>query len=208
MSSLKRITAIFLLVVLALTACNVKPKGSEIQYVEKNGEILFATYHYDEQTISVGSTPVSVYGPDGELIFEEDRKDQYRYEYDNGSITIIYPNGATYWESATESGAVISWDDHYDPERYVDGATLARQIAEAYNTPRNYDDVVIAGFCCLIIAGIGFVQIRYPELLFQWRYSLWLRNVEPTEFALGATRIAGVIAVVGAVIMFAVVAFG
>ena len=207
---MKRIIAIILILVmmLMLTACAAKPKGSEIKTVEKNGDTLFAIYDYDAKTIRVGSTLASVYGPDGELIWEEDRKDEYRYEYDNGDITIHYPNGATYWESASANGAIGGWDGNYDTDRYIDGMTLAMQLTQAYNNSgKNWDEVVIMGLVCLVVIGLCLVDVIHPEWFFELRYSLWVRNAEPTEFALMMSRMGGVIGIVLCVIMFLIVLF-
>ena len=207
---MKRIIAVILLAVTVLTlaACTAKPKGTDILTVEKNGKELFVIYNYEEQTISVGETLSTVYGPDGELIWEEDRKDRYRYEYDNGNITIYYPNGATWWESSTATGAIGGWDGDYDTDRYIEGDFLARQITKAYNTPRNWDNVVIIGLVSLIMIGVGVVSIKHPEFFYELRYGLWFENVEPTDFALSMSRIGGVICIVAAVVMFLVVLFG
>ena len=198
------ILMLVMLMLLTLAACATKPKGTEIKTVEKNGDTLFVIYDFDDQTISVGSTLVSVYGPDGELIWDEDRKDEYRYVYDNGNITITYPNGATWWESSTAGG----WDDDYDPERYIDGDILARQLTQAYQYSRkNWDSVLVVGFFSLIIIVVSILDIKHPDVLHRMRYGLWVRNAEPTEFALTISRLCGVVAIVLAVIGFLVVLF-
>ena len=203
---MKRTIAIVLLALmfLTLTACAAKPKGTDILTVEKNGQELFVVFNYEEQTISVGKTLVTAYGPDGELIWEEDRKDRYRYEYDDGNITITYPNGATWWAS----GSVGGWDGDYDTDRYMDGDFLARQITKAYNTPRNWDDVLLVGLMCLVMIGLCIVDIKHPDIFCRLRYGLWVQNAEPTEFALMVSRVCGIIGIVGFVILFLIVAFG
>ena len=207
---MKRKIAIALLAVMLLTlvACQRAPKGSDILTVEKDGKKLFVIFKYEEQTISVGETLSTVYGPDGELIWEQDRKDRYQYQYDDGNITITYPNGATYWESATTTGAVIGWDDDYDPERYIDGDILARQLTQAYQYSRkNWDPVLVVGFFSLIIIVLSILDIMHPDVLHKMRYGLWVQNAEPTEFALMMSRICGIVAIVFAVIMFLVAFF-
>ena len=191
--------------ILMLTACAAKPKGTEIKTVEKNGDTLFAIYDYDAKTIRVGSTLASVYGPDGELIWEEDRKDEYRYEYDNGDITIHYPNGATYWESASANGAIGGWDGNYDTERYIDGMILAMQLTQAYNNSgKDWDYVVVAGLFGIVMIIVGIFMIKDPETMIQLEYGLRFYHVEPTEFYIGATRVSGVVLIAGAVILFLV----
>ena len=203
---MKRKIAIVLLAVMLLTlvACQRAPKGSDILTVEKDGKKLFVIFKYEEQTISVGETLSTVYGPDGELIWEEDRKDRYRYEYDDGDITIVYPNGATWWTSSTAGG----WDDDYDPERYIDGDILARQLTQAYQYSRkNWDPVLVVGFFSLIIIVVSILDIKHPDILHRMRYGLWVQNAEPTEFALTISRLCGVVTIVLAVIGFLVVLF-
>lgn len=198
------ILMLVMLMLLTLAACATKPKGTEIKTVEKNGDTLFVIYDFDDQTISVGSTLVSVYGPDGELIWDEDRKDEYRYVYDNGNITITYPNGATWWESSTAGG----WSNDYDPERYIEGEFLARQLTQAYQSSRkNWDSVFLVGLVCLLIIGLCIVDIIHPDIFYRLRYGLWVQNAEPTEFAMTMSRIGGIVGIVLSVILFLLVLF-
>lgn len=204
---MKRKIAVVLILVLllTLTACGRAPKGTEIQIVEKNGEELFVVYHFAEQTITVGKTLSTAYGPDGELLWEEDRKDQYSYEYEDGDITITYPNGATYWESASANGAIGGWDGDYDTDRYVDGMTLAMQLNQAYrNAGKDWDYVVIAALFGIVMIIVGIFMIKDPETMIQWEYGLRFYHVEPTEFYIGATRVSGVVLIAAAVILFLV----
>lgn len=201
---MKRKIAVVLILVLLLmlTACQQAPESPGIQIVAKNGEELFVVYHYDEQTITVGKTLATVYGPDGELIWEEDR---YSYEYDDGDIMIHYPNGATWWENTTDTGAISGWDGDYDPDRYIDGAVLAQQLNQAYrDVGKDWDDVVLIGILCLVIIIVGIFMIKDPETVIRMKYGLRFYHVEPTEFALSEVRFGGVIAIVGSVILFLV----
>lgn len=199
---------LILVLLLTLTACGRAPKGTEIQIVEKNGEELFVVYHFAEQTITVGKTLSTAYGPDGELLWEEDRKDQYSYEYEDGDITITYPNGATYWESASANGAIGGWNGDYDTERYIDGMILAQQLNLAYqNSGKNWGEVVLTGLLCLVLAGLGLVDVMHPELFYELRYRWRFKNVEPTELALTVSKVSGVAIIVISVICFLVVLF-
>lgn len=206
---MKRTVAILLLIVmvLTLTACSAHPSGTEVQTLEKNGQVVIALYNYDEKTISVGRLLYSAYDQDGELIWEEDRKDIYRYEYDGGNLTIIYPNGVVWSESPTSTGAAISWDDSYDPQRYIEGDVFAMYLNQAYMSSDIREDVVGIGFACLIMAAIGVVMIKAPEELIEMKYGWRFKNAEPTEFAIKEVRISGIVVIVISVVIFLIAAF-
>ena len=135
---------------------------------------------------------------------QTEEEDVYYYTYEDGDITITYPNGATWWTSSTAGG----WDNDYDPERYIDGDILAQQLTQAYQYSRkNWDHVLVAGFFALIIIVLSILDIMHPDVLHKMRYGLWVQNAEPTEFALMMSRICGIVAIVFAVIMFLVAFF-
>ena len=205
---MKRTVALLLLVVMVITlsACSTSPRGTEVQMIEDNGNIVMLTFNYDEKTISAGSSLFTVYDPDGELVWEEDCKDIYRYEYDGGNITITYPNGAVWIESPTSTGAAISWDDNYDPQRYIEGDVLARYLEEAHR-PRSREGIVGIGFACLIMATVGVVMFVVPEELIEMKYGWRFKNAEPTEFAVWEVRIGGIVVVIVAVVIFLIAAF-
>lgn len=204
----KRICALVLLVLMLLTlvACESSPKGTTSQYIEKNDEVVTLVINFDERTITAGDFPFSVTAVDsnGNVIGGTPQKkgDVYRYTFEEGYITITYPNGATWWESSTASG----WDDEYDPERYIDGNTLAQQLTQAYQYSRkNWDHVVVTGLMSLILIVVSILNIKHPDVLHKMQYGLWVQNAEPTEFALTISRLSGVVVIVLAVIMFLVV---
>jgi hypothetical protein len=182
--------------VITLSACSTGPKGTEFQTVEHNGNIVILTFDYDEKTITA-SNKWNDTGKANEV---------YCYEYDGGNITITYPNGAVWIESPTSTGAVISWDDNYDPQRYIEGDVLARYLEEAHR-PRSREGIVGIGFACLIMAAVGVVMFVVPEELIEMKYGWRFKNAEPTEFAIWEVRIGGIIVVVVAVVIFLIAAF-
>jgi hypothetical protein len=143
-----------------------------------------------------------------EICTSAEKGDVYRYTYDDGDITITYPNGATWWENTSDTGAVGGWSGDYDTNRYIDGSTLGQELTLAYQYARkDWDEVVIIGLLCLVIIGLGVVAIVHPELGYELKYRMWFENVEPTEFALRMSQLTGVIMIVGAVIAFLTVLF-
>ncbi len=195
---MKRIVALLLIVVMAvsLIACSTSPRGTALQTVEHNGNNVMLTFDYDEKTITASNK----WNDTGEA------NAVYCYEYDGGNITITYPNGAVWIESPTSTGAAISWDDNYDPQRYIEGDVLARYLEEAHR-PRSREGIVGIGFACLIMATVGVVMFAVPEELIEMKYGWRFKNAEPTEFAIKEVRISGIVVVIVAVVIFLIAAF-
>lgn len=193
---------------LALTACQRSPKGTTWQHITKDDEVLTLVIDFDAKTITAGDFPFSITAVDsnGNIIGDAPQKegDVYHYTFDDGDITITYPNGATWWAN----GSVGGWDGDYDTGRYIDGDTLARQLTQAHQYARkNWDNVLIVGLVCLLIIGLCIVDIMHPDIFYKMRYGLWVQNAEPTEFALMMSRIGGIVGIVLAVILFLCVLF-
>ena len=207
---MKQKIAIVLLVLMLLTlaACQRSPRGTTYQFIQKNDETVSLVINFDEKTIEAKDWPGSVtaYDSNGNVIggTPQKEKDVYHYTFEDGDITITYPNGALY----NETGALISWSDDYDPDRYIDGETLVRQLTQAYQySGKNWDHVLIMGLVALVVIAVSIMDIMHPDIFYRVRYGLWVRNAEPTEFALTVSRICGVIAIVISVIGFLVVLF-
>ena len=196
---MKRTVALLLLVVMVITlsACSTGPRGTEFQTVEHNGNIVILTFDYDEKTISASNK----WNDTGKV------NEVYRYEYDGGNITITYPNGAVWIESPTSTGAAISWDDNYDPQRYIEGDVFAMYLNRAYMSPQIREGIVGIGFACLIMAAVGVVMFVVPEELIEMKYGWRFKNAEPTEFAVWEVRIGGIVVVIVAVVIFLIAAF-
>ena len=211
---MKRKIAVILLaaMVLMLAACHQEPKGTAWGVVSKDDETIGLTIDFDNRIIRASDKMATVVAYDsyGNVIGNTQTEEEgvYHYTYEDGDITITYPNGATYWESVSANGAIAGWDGDYDTDRYIDGMTLAMQLTQAYNNSgKNWDEVVIMGLVCLVVIGLCLVDVIHPEWFFELRYSLWVRDAEPTEFALMMSRMGGVIGIVLCVIMFLIVLF-
>ena len=207
---MKRKIAVVLLLVmlLMLTACQQAPKGTTWQPITKNGEVMSLSINFDDHTItaSEGMHSAAAVGSDGEMLTPADA-DVYHYTYGEGDITITYPNGATWWENASNGGAVSGWDGDYDTDRYIDGMVLAQQLNQAYQyAGKDWDHVVVIGILCLVIIILGIFMIKDPETVIHMKYGLRFYHVEPTEFTLWEVRIGGIVGIAGSVILFLVVA--
>ena len=211
---MKQKIAVILLaaMVLMLAACHQEPKGTSWGVISKDDEAIGLTIDFDNRIIRASNEMVSVVAYDsyGNVIgnTQTEEEDVYHYTYEDGDITISYPNGATYWESASANGAIGGWNGDYDTERYIDGMILAQQLNLAYqNSGKNWDEVVLTGLLCLVLAGLGLVDVMHPELFYELRYRWRFKNVEPTELALTMSRVSGIAIIVISVICFLVVLF-
>ena len=127
----------------------------------------------------------------------------YTYQYDfsgnssNYSITIRYPNGASYWWNKSGYTGHGGWSDNYDEKHYVDGDILTEVILE--RAPREKQGG--QGLAAFILAAVGVFNILSPETAWQLEYGWRFKHAEPSDMALGFNRVGGVIAVIAAVIL-------
>lgn len=126
-----------------------------------------------------------------------DGTDVYGFSVDRNSVTITYPNGAAYtWYSA---GYGSSSGD-YDSSRYVAGMTLANVLSqESPGQTGSGSGLVVFG---LVIAAFGLWNTISPYASWYLRYGWRFRNAEPSDMALGLTRLGGILAMIAGVIAF------
>ena len=125
---------------------------------------------------------------------------QYLYTYVvSGSssryVTIItYPNGAQYSWTQSSNGGSGGWGDDYDPVTYTDGGILLDVLSAS--APKEYNSNPLLGLL-LIALGAWYAFAPYSAWFFSygWRY----KDAEPSDAALGISRIVGI-----AVIIFGV----
>lgn len=174
--TVKRVTAILLLVLLLLAGCGQS--------------------HVKTVTVNLTSYTVNT---EKNTIFDGQNKYRYTVGGQGGAAihTVYYPDGSSYYwidrggYSADEEG----WSENYDPERYVSGSVL-KTVLEKADAKRNVQvDVgrLIGGIACV---AIGVVGIFFPTLGFYLRYGLYVENAEPTDFCLFMARVGGVACVV------------
>lgn len=125
----------------------------------------------------------------------------YRYELSGNTLTIAYPNGASYWQTTDGNGSYGGWNDLYaeTSEQYVDGGVLENVILQYAASRSNKNN---AGKWAGIIAVlIGLWSLFFPRaawfIEFGWRY----RNAEPSGGALIFQRSAGVILLIAGIFL-------
>ena len=142
-------------------------------------------------------TPIPRPFPTGSISFSytaSGTKDRY-------TVVISYPDGTSYvWEQSDGSGSG-GWraglEDEYQYD--VDGSTLCDLVAMTLPNPPNYGRIIIA----VILAGLGiFNIIRLRTAWFFGQRLECMRTAEPSDMALSAHVIGGILALVIAVIVF------
>lgn len=171
---MKRVWA-FLVVLLLVCSFFGCAKQETSFTVTKNG----TQYHVNTQEMTVS-----------------DGFNTYPYEFSGDAssfrITIIYPNGASYWYSQSGGMGQGGWSEAYDETAYVSGDILVdvvREIAAERANPGR----IAAG---LFLTILGILDTAFPKLSWYLGYGWRYKNAEPSDAALIFSRVGGVIAIV------------
>ncbi len=119
---------------------------------------------------------------------------------ENYGVRITYPDGSTYWWDKSGSMGGGGWSDDYVEGRYISGDILCELIASKAARPRDPANPAKVVFALLAIA-IGAFSAACPRAAWYWSYGWRYKNAEPSDLALSAERIGGVIAVVVGVLL-------
>ncbi|MBQ8815940.1 MAG: hypothetical protein IJZ84_01500 [Lachnospiraceae bacterium] len=173
----RQVCILIVMLSLLMSACGAT---STVYTVEKNH--VSYEVNIENQTIS-----------DGANVYQYDFSGN-KSSYD---VNITYPDGSTYWFHMSDGSGYGGWSDDYDENRYVDGDTLSDVLLEKAPKEVKSGNVLAA----LIIAVVGIFYIASPYTAWYLGYGWRYKNAEPSDSALGANRVVGVIAVVAAVIL-------
>lgn len=129
----------------------------------------------------------------------------YSYTVENAgledpTVTIHYPNGATYNSSATVSG----WSDDYDETQYASGETLVKLIRPAY-VGRKVAPTAVNIILALIGIVPGILSLWDPRLIWDLNHTVkgWeYEDPEPSDYGLYRVRLGGVVSIIMGVIFF------
>lgn len=118
------------------------------------------------------------------------------------TVNIIYPGNESWavkWDfSGKQTVEKYNWIDGYHDEKYPAGtilAEIARDLPEP--KPEMQWAQIIGGGVLILFGGL---QTAFPCALWKWRYALYVRDPEPTEFAMVMGRIAGVILIAAGIV--------
>jgi len=162
------ILSAFLLLILCACASSEPAEGEAITVDFENGTVFDGTHTY--------------------AFTFSGNKESY-------SVHVTYPDGSTYWWDKSGSMGVGGWSDGYVEGRYISGDILCELIASKSapaNDPANPAKVVFA----LLAMVVGGFSVASPRTAWYWSYGWRYKNAEPSDLALGAGRIGGVIAIV------------
>lgn len=129
---------------------------------------------------------------------------EYTYAVDgsreNPTITITYPNGATYFSD----GDISSWSDNYDETLFTPGQELVKRIRPSYTAVRRAPgawNFIVTAICIVT----GLFQAIFPRkawelghLFTAWKY----KSIEPSDDGLTMGRVSGIILIIIGVLLF------
>lgn len=170
-----------LLLAISLAACAAEELA--VYTVTKDG--VSYTVDREKNTISDGNF---TYG----FTFEGSA-DAYR-------ATVTYPNGSSYWWKRDGFSGSGGWSNDYHEDAYVSGEVLVEVLEE--KAPKAKKPAGNA-FAAILFLAFGVFFVIKPRTVTYIRYSLWVKDAEPSEFAIFMCRIAGVLwVIVGIVMLF------
>ncbi len=123
----------------------------------------------------------------------------YKYEIQGNTIELTYPDQSTYWRTYQDNSSYGGgWSDDYVEGKYTSSDILLDVLSyEPTNTEKSNNIFLI-----ILLLVTGIFNVIFPDKAWYisrgWQY----KNAEPSELALGATRAAGLVGIVIAIIMF------
>lgn len=166
---------LLLLVLLLCTGCGEKGTTKTVLYDQQ--EYVIDT---EAQTITV----------DGDV---------YQYEYEQNTCKITYPNGGIYWWTTAEGAGYGGWDMGYDEEKYIEGSKLIDVLETKKNHSRESQIPFVFAF---LFAALGLWMVIAPYTSWYLSHGWKYKNAEPSDLALGAIRLEGVVLLIVAVVLF------
>ena len=131
------------------------------------------------------------------------------YEYkisgdsDSYSISITYPNKATYSWSQNGMHGSGSASHNYDRNAYVPGETLVNIVEDEVDSASSVGGGVGIFILVLVFAIVGLVGVLSPETAWHLNRGWMYKNAEPSDAALTMHRISGALLLVtAAVVLF------
>ena len=179
-----------LLLVLSLAAC----KAEEPAATEESA-IYSVTRNEGIYTIDTGNCTISL----GNYTYK------YEFQGDTSAyvVTFLYPNGQSgTWKQNNGSGIGIGYTGGFGT-LYADSSQLAEVLVKVLvqqDPSLNAQKGIGGSPLFLLIILIGIVHLAFPEAMIRFEVTLWIKNAEPSDFAISATRALGIFAILFGVI--------
>ena len=121
---------------------------------------------------------------------------------------IRYPDGSAYWYQRSGSMSAGGFDPG-DGGRYISGMTLVSAIgkADASKQQINIDEVLPGLICGILFILLGVYNINHPEEMFYHQYGWAVKNAEPTEQFYNRVTVAGVLLIIGGIVVMLIAVF-
>ncbi len=173
---MKKLCVLLLVLLLAVSLAACAAEDLAVYTVTKDG--VSYTVDREKNTISDGNF---TYG----FTFEGSA-DAYR-------ATVTYPNGSSYWWKRDGFSGSGGWSNDYREDAYVSGEVLVEVLEE--KAPKAKKPAGNA-FAAILFLAFGVFFIIKPRTVTYIQTFLWVKDAEPSEFAIFMCRIAGVLLVI------------
>ncbi len=123
----------------------------------------------------------------------------YDYQLSGKTLRIVFPDGSWYEESKNGMVTVSDWSDHYDSNPdYADAGDIGQVIWSLQKKQERSPGVYFGAGLLMVM---GLICLLRAEWVWHLKYRLWVRDAEPTEFALNWTRISGFVMILLGIIL-------
>lgn len=144
-----------------------------------------------------------VYQVDAENRTISDGENVYVYSIDGNdtdyTINITYPDGSSYWWAMSGVMGSGGWSDDYVDGKYADASVLKGIILEgAPKTSKHSGGSVTA---IIFLIALGIFNIAAPRTAWYLEYGWRYKGAEPSDMALIFNRLAGIVAIIVAVVI-------
>lgn len=175
---------LFLLMLLALLLCAcTRETHPSVYEVEQNGRVY--TVDRENGVLTCGGQT-------------------YQYCVDkDGSIEILYPDGATFWWTVRGNTGFGGWSDDYTERERVPGEELLEVLG--HEIPRSSGNGAGGGgnaLFALAALGFGIWGLAAPYSAWYAAYGWWYQDAKPSVPALTAERVGGIVLIVVGLIAF------
>ena len=129
------------------------------------------------------------------------------YRASGSRVSFTYPDGSSWWHETKTNTEVGGWSDSYAPEEhgYAEGEVLYGVLTS--DSPETREKSGPNPLLALLLLAVGAWGTASPRSMWfvehGWRY----KDAEPSEMALGANRVTGIVCLLIGVVMLISIVF-